>query len=408
MSSNWLETKLGDVVELKRGFDLPESQRESGSVPIVSSSGISGYHSTFKAKAPGVVTGRYGTIGEVFYITNDYWPLNTALFVKDFKGNDPRFIYYLLQTIDFESCSDKGAVPGVNRNDLHQLMVEIPGLPEQQAISYILGCLDDKIDLNRRMNRTLEEMAAAIYKSWFVDFDPVVAKSEGLRPFGMSDEIASLFPSSFDNSQTAPIPKGWEIKKVADICNTQYGYTTSASDEQVGPKFLRITDMNKEPWIEWRNVPYCEIHPSIYPKYKLNIGDVLVSRMADPGKAAIIEEEVESVFASYLVRLKTRSLPLSFFLFYFLRSDQYLDYANGVKIGAVQSGMNAKIIVDCNIVLPEPELIDHFYSIIKPLRQKITSNLREINTLSQIRDSILPKLLSGEIHLKQAETITEE
>ncbi|GIK76310.1 MAG: hypothetical protein BroJett021_52980 [Chloroflexota bacterium] len=119
------------------------------------------------------MTGRYGTLGEVFYLTEDFWPLNTTLYVQDFKGNYPLFIYYLLQGLDFSGYSDKSSVPGLNRNHLHTMQVCIPPLPEQRAIAHILGTLDDKIELNRRMNATLEAITRAIFKSWFVDFDPV-------------------------------------------------------------------------------------------------------------------------------------------------------------------------------------------------------------------------------------------
>jgi type I restriction enzyme S subunit len=133
MESKWLTSPLGSVVTFQRGFDLPSQKRKPGAVPIVSSSGISGYHSEVGVKGPGVVTGRYGTIGQVFLIEEDYWPLNTTLWVKDFHGNDPQFIAYLLRTIDFHSCSDKSSVPGVNRNDLHQLEVSTPPFPSRSA-----------------------------------------------------------------------------------------------------------------------------------------------------------------------------------------------------------------------------------------------------------------------------------
>src|SRR5439155_7290741 len=113
---------------------LPQAERRAGKVPIVSSSGVSGTHTEAKVKAPGVVTGCYGTIGKVFYVANDFWPLNTTLYVRKFNGNDPRFISYWLRQIDF-LCSDKAAVPGVNRNDLHTLSVRIPPLVEQKAIA---------------------------------------------------------------------------------------------------------------------------------------------------------------------------------------------------------------------------------------------------------------------------------
>jgi type I restriction enzyme S subunit len=167
----------------------------------VSSSGVSDYHSIPKVKGPGVVTGRYGTLGQVYFLTEDYWPLNTTLYVCDFKGNDPRFVSYFLRSVDFLAYSDKAAVPGLNRNHLHQALVSYPtDIAEQRTIAHILGTLDDKIELNQRMNETLEAMAQAIFKSWFVDFDPVRAKAEGRDP-GLPKHIADLFPDRFENSE---------------------------------------------------------------------------------------------------------------------------------------------------------------------------------------------------------------
>src|SRR5437867_3338647 len=123
MTITWTEGHLGDFIELKRGYDLPAQARMPGTYPIVSSSGVTGMHQHAKVSAPGVITGRYGTIGEVFYLEEDFWPLNTTLYVKDFKGNHPRFISYFLKTVDFRVFSDKAAVPGVNRNHLHELTV---------------------------------------------------------------------------------------------------------------------------------------------------------------------------------------------------------------------------------------------------------------------------------------------
>ena len=131
----WRVTKLGDVLELKRGYDLPAAQRLSGTVPIISSSGPSGLHSEAKASAPGIVTGRYGTIGLVFYVREDFWPLNTTLYVRDFKGTDALYAYHLLRLVDFRKFSDKAAVPGVNRNHLHEEAVVAPPLPVQQRFT---------------------------------------------------------------------------------------------------------------------------------------------------------------------------------------------------------------------------------------------------------------------------------
>ena len=166
--SEWRECKLGEQINLKRGYDLPTRLRQDGSVPIYSSSGISGLHSEKMCEAPGVITGRYGTVGQVFYSKTHYWPLNTALYVQDFKGNDELFVYYFLQQLDWDKYSDKSAVPGINRNDVHQEVIAIPQIPEQKAIAAVLSSLDNKIDLLHRQNLTLEAMAETLFRQWFV------------------------------------------------------------------------------------------------------------------------------------------------------------------------------------------------------------------------------------------------
>ena len=145
--SDWATLPLGQVVTFQRGYDLPHRARKSGEIPIVSSAGVSDFHDVAMVDPPGVVTGRYGTIGELFLISEPFWPLNTTLYVRDFHGNDPRFIYYLLQRFDFASFSGKSGVPGVNRNDLHVETVAVPtNLPEQRAIAAALSDVDALLD----------------------------------------------------------------------------------------------------------------------------------------------------------------------------------------------------------------------------------------------------------------------
>ncbi len=165
----WESMPLGEFVTLKRGYDLPSSLRVDGPVPVVSSSGVTGCHDVAKVKGPGVVTGRYGTLGEVFFIDEDFWPLNTALYVQDFQGNDSRFSAYFLESILTNTDSNKAAVPGVNRNDLHALTVRATrDLGEQRVIASVLSAYDDLIANNRRRIRLLERRARLIYEEWFV------------------------------------------------------------------------------------------------------------------------------------------------------------------------------------------------------------------------------------------------
>lgn len=195
--NQWRECELGKVAQLKRGFDLPQAKRINGDTPIFSSSGISGSHNESRVKGPGVITGRYGTIGEVFYSEGDFWPLNTTLFVEDFKGNNPKFVYYLLRTINWESFVTASAVPGINRNIVHKELVKVPDIDTQEKIVKILDSFDDKIKINQKVISNLQEQAAVLYSSWFEKFEP--------------------FSEELDTSTDISLPFGWDYKALGDV-----------------------------------------------------------------------------------------------------------------------------------------------------------------------------------------------
>ena len=178
---------LSDAITLQRGFDLPTSQRKPGRYPVVTSTGMATTHDEFKVEGPGVVIGRSGSIGGGQYITGDFWPLNTTLWVKDFKANNEKFIYYLLKSLDFSSFNAGAAVPTLNRNHLSALKVTIPDRITQDKIANILGTLDEKIELNRQMNETLEQMGQALFRHYFID-NPEAENWEE----GSLDQIASF------------------------------------------------------------------------------------------------------------------------------------------------------------------------------------------------------------------------
>ena len=165
--SDWANCRLIDVAELQRGFDLPSANRVEGIVPIVSSGGITGFHCEPKVQPPGIVMGRYGSIGEVFYVEQPFWPLNTALWVKDFKENLPKFAYYLLSTIDYSRYSDKTGVPGVNRNDLHIIKVGKPDGSEQKKIAAFLTAVDTKIEQLTQKEALLKQYKKGVIQKIF-------------------------------------------------------------------------------------------------------------------------------------------------------------------------------------------------------------------------------------------------
>ena len=192
MSFEWTTRALGEFVRLQRGHDLTASEQRPGSVPVMGSAGPNGTHSEALANGPGVVIGRSGaSIGRVHYSVTDFWPHNTCLYVTDFLGNSTKFAYYLLQTLNLAAFNSGSAQPSLNRNFIYSTPVRVPPRSEQDEIVGVLQALDDRITLLRDTSATLEAIAQALFKSWFVDFDPVRAKQQALAPAGMNEATAA-------------------------------------------------------------------------------------------------------------------------------------------------------------------------------------------------------------------------
>ena len=398
MGGEWREIPLGEVITLQRGFDLSAQNRNPGKVPIVSSSGVTGYHNEVGVRGPGVVTGRYGTIGQVFLVREDFWPLNTTLWVKDFHGNDPQFVSYLLRTIDFGSCSDKSSVPGVNRNDLHRILVSRPPLPEQKAIASILGALDDKIELNRRMNATLEAMARALFQSWFVDFDPVRAKLDGRQPVGLDDATAALFPASFQDSPLGPIPAGWEACPLADRIELLNGGTPKTSessywDGDVPWYSVRDAPVESDVWVLQTDKMVTRLGIENSASQILPLSTTIISARGTVGKLALTGVEMAMNQSCYGVRGKRGYAD--FFTYFMLR--EATARLQQRTHGTVFDTITRHTFETFDCIFPPPLLTSTFDAMVTPLLFRMRSNLRQSSTLSQTRDTLMPKLLSGQI-----------
>jgi type I restriction enzyme S subunit len=283
-------------------------------------------------------------------------------------------------------------VQGIKQKELRKINIPLPPLPEQQKIASILSALDDKIELNHQMNRTLEAMAQAIFKSWFVDFE--FPNDEG-QPYKSSGG-----EMGYSEELQREIPKGCGVRSIKDLCSSiKYGYTHSASEDFVGPKFLRVKDINKDNWIDWSTVPYCQITEKDYQKYSLLPGDIVVARMADPGKCAIIDSKVNAVFASYLIRLRTKEAFYNYFLYYFMKSKLYTNFIYGAEGGSVQKNLNAKVLTTPKLVVPPNNIVIMFDKIVFAIRKQISINTMEDSNIVQIRDALLPNLLTGVIRV---------
>ncbi len=247
MKGDWVDTTIGQQITLQRGIDITKANQRPGTVPVISSGGVSSFHDTATAHGPGVVLGRKGVVGSVYFVPTDYWPHDTTLWVKDFHGNDQRFVYYFFRWLAPRIARmDVGSAnPTLNRNHVHPIEIRWPPSTEQRAIAHILGTLDDKIELNRRMNETLEAMARALFKSWFVDFDPVRAKAEGRDP-GLPKPLADLFPDSFEDSEMGEIPSGWHASPVYDLATYINGAAYRAfepNEERRGLPIIKIAEL---------------------------------------------------------------------------------------------------------------------------------------------------------------------
>ena len=293
----------------------------------------------------------------------------------------------------------------ISARQLQTMSFSIFSESEQRDIAHILGTLDDKIELNRRMNETLEAMAQALFKSWFVDFDPVRAKMEGRWRSGESlpglpTHLYDLFPDRLVSSELGEIPEGWKVRTLGALCNKpQYGYTASAEGKQTGPKFLRITDINKTLWVDWETVPYCKISKEHFAKYFLAKGDILIARIADPGHGCMIEEEIIAVFASYLIRFRPISEHHTRFIQYWLRSDIYWKIVRQQATGTTRVSLSAKVLGNFPLISPPTSVTNIFNAQVDSIRSRVVANVRNSHALAVKRDILLSMLLSGRLQI---------
>lgn len=401
MGSNWKECELGDFIELKRGYDLPKSTRNEGSIPIISSSGFTDFHDKPMVKGPGVVTGRYGTIGEVFYSEEDFWPLNTTLYVVDFKGNDPLFVYYLLQTISYADYTDKAAVPGVNRNHLHKAKVKVPiSLDIQQKVAAQLYQLEKRVTLGKQINKTLEQMSQTLFKSWFVDFDPVidnaldagnpipetlqsraelrqkVRNSADFKP--LSADIRALFPAEFEETELGWVPKGWVTNRLENILELAYG------------KALKKTERTYGDYPVYGSGGVDGTHNEFLVKGP----GIIVGRKGTVGSLHWENKDFYPIDTVFFVRPKEH-----FSLVYCYQLLKTLGLEN-MNTDAAVPGLNRNNAYRLEVVTPTQPIIAKFTDIIQIIRHKMDSNDDVIESLTALRDTLLPKLISGELSLE--------
>ena len=370
------------------------------------SGGVSGYHDEAFAKGPGVTIGRsgVGSMGVVCYSPVDYWPHNTTLFVTDFLGNDPRFAFYLLQTVDFRRYNSGSAQASLNRNNIYSIKLKVPNPMEQQAIAGILGSLDDKIECNRRMNRTLETMARAIFQSWFVDFDPVRAKIDGRVPAGLDAAPAALFPEHFEDSELGKVPAGWRVGKIGDLAEI---YRRSINP---GDSPNQMFDHYSIPAYDEEQLPKAEAGAAIKSnKYVVPDAALLVSKLNPQIRRVWLPSPGPStaVCSTEFVILMAKSEVSREYLFVLFHMDEIGSELAQRATGTSNSHQCVQLddMLQVSCVIPEANCLREFTECVRPLFQRIAANRHEYRTLAALRDTLLPKLISGELRVPKAEQI---
>ena len=363
----WKIDELGEFVTLKRGYDLPQQKRKNGEIPIFSSSGVTGTHNEAMVEAPGVITGRYGTIGEVFFAETSFWPLNTTLYVENFHENDEKFVYYFLETLEWKKFASASAVPGINRNTVHKEIVRFPDFETQQKIASVLSTIDKKIAVNKAINDNLEQQAATYFQELFIN---------NANPM-------------------------WQISTISDLGTVVGGSTPSKTKPEyytnngiawITPKDLSI---NKSKFISHGENDITELglknsSATVMPK-----GTVLFSSRAPIGYIAIASNEVTTNqgFKSVIPYSEIGTA----FVYFFLKHS--LPVIESAASGSTFKEISGSAMKNIPAIIPDRNTLDQFNSFCAPIfaQQKI---LEEQNhSLAMLRDSLLPKLMSGAIDI---------
>lgn len=389
MSSNWENCLLGDILTLQRGFDLPYRERKDGDVPVVSSSGITGFHNQAKVEAPGVVTGRYGTLGEVFYLEQDFFPLNTTLYVRDFKGNDPRFVSYLLCTLNLAHQNVAAAVPGLNRNDLHMLPVRKPPINTQRRIASILSAYDNLIENNTRRIKILEEIAKLLYREWFVNF---------------------RFPGHQDvpmvESELGLIPQGWEVVNFTDIADILSGGTPKTKVPEFWDgtiPFFTPKDVTSSFYVLATEKNITELGLSkcssrLYPK-----NTVFITARGTVGKVILPAVDMAMNQSCYALKGKNNIGQYFVFLAILNSVEQLRKNATGATFDAIVTDTFKRL----KVIKPSTTVVNTFSDLITPIFDQVLNLIQKNQNLRKTRDLLLPKLISGEIDVESLDAAIE-
>lgn len=424
LPKGWSWRWLDEVMDIRGGAQPPANTFVDapgpGYVRFVQIRDFDGdSHTTFiedspkwrKCSSSDVLIARYGvSLGRILRGLKGAY--NVALVKAIPKGLNLDFLYYLLKSEFFQAplagLGARSVQSGFNKADLRTIPVPVPPIGEQKAIAQSLEALDAKIELNCRMNDTLEAMARAIFKSWFVDFDPVRAKAAGPRPFGMDAETAALFPNSFEDSPLGKIPKGWHVGKILDLMALSRDSITPGAfpDELFDHYSIPAFDEGRWPKTEGG----AEIKSN---KFSVPRGVVLLSKLNPRIRRIWLPFTIEgrrSIASTEFLVVLPKTQYTREFLYFLLSAESFVDVFATLVTGTSGSHqrVKAEFFLNMQVVTPSNELVLAFTSRVKPMCVLIAKHLEQSQTLAALRDLLLPQLISGEIRIKDAEKMVGE
>ncbi|NCB79888.1 MAG: restriction endonuclease subunit S [Bacilli bacterium] len=387
------ECILGDLVEFQRGYDLPKSKFVEGKYPVQSSNGILGYHNEYKVEGPGITIGRSGTVGTPHLIRENFFPHNTSLFVKEFKGNDIEYIYYLLQYLDLGNQKSGSGVPTMNRNHLHPIKIRAyRDKTYQQRTIKILSLIDKKIQINNQINQELEAMAKTLYDYWFVQFD-------------FPDQNGNPYKSSggkmvYNPELKREIPEGWGVKKVSEIAKTGSGGTPKSTTAEYYSNgtipWINSGELNKSIIISTTN--YITEFGLEESSAKLFPADSILIAMygATAGKVSFLAFESSTNQAICAVTLDDNRLK---YYFKFFIEDLYLHLVT-LSSGSARDNLSQELIRNLLMTIPDERVVENFFNLVDSYFLQITNNLKQNQELTQLRDWLLPMLMNGQARVE--------
>lgn len=402
MNRSWDAISLGRLVKFANGRSSPPRTGD-GSYPVYGSNGVIGFAEESNADASTIVVGRVGSYcGSLFFTDRPCWVTDNAIKANARDDNDPRFLFYLLTTLQLNSRRAGSGQPLLNQEILSGISVSAPQPSEQRAIATVLGALDDKIEANRRMNATLEAIARALFKSWFIDFDPVLAKMEGREP-AIAPDLAGLFPARLAESRLGPIPEGWEVGDLSALAelNPESWGRSDYPDE------VEYLDLANTKWGEISEVQLFERSdaPSRAQRV-LRSGDTVVATVR-PGNGGFALIDRDGLTGSTGFAALRPVLTAREFVYLRATAREAIDLLAHLADGGAYPAVRPQAVIDLETVVPPPAILREFSALSGPWLDRIAMARAESRTIAQLRDLLLPKLLSGALRVHDAERLVE-